>query len=79
MTMTKLGLWLIGITTLLYVIKVRFVVVFINQNLSIAITVWNYIFDVAINLRERHSFVWVSLFLICILCLIPPKEYHAGI
>jgi hypothetical protein len=54
---------------ILYAIKVPFVVAFVNQQLQIAITVWNYILDVAINLRDRHPIVWISLFGISILCL----------
>jgi hypothetical protein len=57
---------------LLYVIKVQFVVTFINDNMRVAITVWNYLVEASTTLRERHPFVFLSLFFIVFITLIPP-------
>lgn len=66
-------LYVLGIITLLYVLKVPQVVDLvtnIHQHVSI---VWNYTIDVLINFRERHPY-----FYICIpFCILYLMKSHA--
>jgi hypothetical protein len=55
--------WLIaiGFVIVLYYLKVPVVVSTVNGILTPLTTTWNYLIDVALNLRERHPFIWMSL------------------
>lgn len=64
------------IIVILYAIKVPGVVATVNQNIQVAITIWNYTIDVIINLRDRHPFIFISLFFILLATLMPSDHWR---
>ena len=61
---------------MLYYLKVPFVVTSINGVLVPITTAWNYLIDVGSNIRERHPWIWMSLFVLLWYSMIPPKDYN---
>lgn len=58
---------------ILYYLKVPSVVTFINGNLIVLITAWNYVVDVLSNVRDRHPWIWISIFFILLYTMVPVK------
>ena len=55
--------WLLAgaFIVLLYYLKVPMVVTFIDGNLKVVFTAWNYLLDVFMNVKLRHPWEWMSL------------------
>lgn len=60
---------------ILYFIKVPGVVHFVDNILRPVFTTTNYIIDVMTHIRERHPYIYMSLFFI-LLFLMRPKDYN---
>lgn len=72
--MNRNALIIILFIIILYYLKVPTVVTTINGLLVPLTTVWNYLIDVGTNVRERHPWIWISLFFILWYTMIPPAN-----
>ena len=72
-TMSVTMKWLLAfvLVVILYYLKVPAVVSSVNGILAPLTTAWNYTADVALNLRVRHPWIWMSLPFFLMLLLSP--------
>lgn len=68
-------LWfLLAFFVLLYYLKVKMVVTFVDGILSYVGYNWNYLLDVMMNIRDRHPWVWISLPFLLLVLMTPARK-----
>jgi len=67
-------LTIIAVITILYFLKVMPVVNFVNDAIAPMYAVINYLVDVGTHVRERHTFVYMGLWLVLLFLMKPEYE-----